>query len=100
MWATNYIEKLQSGETVKFRPRGNSMSPKIESGELVTIEPITPETKLETGMIVLCKVKSKQYLHLISAIEGSRIQIKNNKGFINGWTNIEYVYGVCTKVEK
>lgn len=28
------------GETVQFRPRGNSMKGKIESGQLVTVEPI------------------------------------------------------------
>ena len=31
-WATAYIDGLQKGETVQFRPRGNSMKGKIESG--------------------------------------------------------------------
>jgi hypothetical protein len=39
-WASHYIEKLRNGETVKFRPRGNSMQPKIESGQLCTVEPL------------------------------------------------------------
>ena len=38
-WASHYIQKLQEGERVSFRPRGNSMSGKIESGQLVTLEP-------------------------------------------------------------
>ena len=37
-WATKYIEQLSRGEAVQFRPRGNSMSGKIESGQLVTVD--------------------------------------------------------------
>src|SRR5204863_6971636 len=36
-WATPHIEKLRAGETVSFRPRGNSMSGKIESGQLCMV---------------------------------------------------------------
>ena len=31
-WASGYIEQLKRGDTVSFRPRGHSMSPKIELG--------------------------------------------------------------------
>jgi hypothetical protein len=33
-WAAAYIEKLNRGESVSFRPRGNSMTGKIESGQV------------------------------------------------------------------
>jgi hypothetical protein len=36
-WAAAYIQKLRGGETVSFRPRGHSMSGKIESGQLCTV---------------------------------------------------------------
>jgi hypothetical protein len=78
-WATHYIEKLKAGETVQFRPRGNSMRGKIESGQLVTVEPINGR-KLKKGDIVLCKVNGSQYLHLIKSIQGDRFQIGNNIG--------------------
>ncbi len=99
-WATNYIIKLCNGETVKFRPRGNSMQGKISSGQLVTLEPINECSLLNIGDIVLCKVNGKQYLHLISAIRNNQFQISNNKGHINGWTTIKNIYGICTKIEK
>lgn len=95
-WASNHIEKLQKGETISFRPKGNSMQGKIESGQLCTVEPVQPDS-LQVGDIVLCKVGGKQYLHLIKAIQGSRFQIGNNKGRTNGWTNA--IYGRCVKVE-
>jgi hypothetical protein len=97
-WAAHYIEKLMAGETVSFRPRGNSMTGKIESGQLCTVEPIDP-TELAVGDIVLCKVKGSEYLHLIKAIQGERFQIGNNKGRINGWVTGHSIYVRCIKVE-
>lgn len=96
-WATGYIEKLQTNETVSFRPRGNSMTGKIESGQLCTVEPVNGV--LEKGDIVLCKVAGKQYLHLIKAIQGDRFQIGNNKGYINGWIGRNCIFGKLVKVE-
>jgi hypothetical protein len=34
---------------------------------------------------VLCKVRGAEYLHLVKAIQGSRFQIGNNRGHVNGW---------------
>jgi signal peptidase I len=94
VWATGYIEKLANGETVEFRPRGSSMKPLVNSGDLVVVEPITDETELEKGDIVLCKVNGKQFLHLISAIQGERFQISNNRGYVNGWVSRKAIFGV------
>lgn len=97
-WATEYISRLQRGETVRFRPRGNSMRGKIESGQLCTVEPVEPMA-LKVGDIVLCKVNGHQYLHLVKAIRGDRFQIGNNRGRINGWVGANGIYGKCTSVE-
>lgn len=96
-WATYHIEKLASGETVKFRPHGNSMSGKIESGQLVTVEPVTDPETLEVGDIVLCKVSGNHYLHLIDAKRDGQFMIKNNKGHQNGWTKT--IYGRVISIE-
>jgi len=97
-WATHYIEKLKNGETVSFRPKGNSMQGKVDSGQLVTVEPIG-ERELQKGDIVLCKVNGSQYLHLIKAIQGDRFQIGNNRGRINGLVGRSLIYGICTRIE-
>ena len=106
-WAGVYIAKLKEGQTVKFRPRGNSMTGKIDSGNLVTVEPIKigdgnliEITKLNIEDIVLCKVKGQEYLHLIKAIRGEQYLIGNNKGHLNGWTNIQQIFGKVVRVEK
>ncbi|MBE7169024.1 MAG: S24/S26 family peptidase [Williamsia sp.] len=96
-WATHYIDKLKSGETVQFRPRGNSMTGEINSGQLVTVEPIN-DRGLKKGDIVLCKVNGSQYLHLIKAIQGERFQIGNNQGKINGWITRNSIYGICIDI--
>lgn len=97
-WAAHYIEKLKQGETVSFRPRGNSMTGKIESGQLCTVAPVDPAS-LEVGDIVLCKVNGAEYLHLIKAIQGPRFQIGNNRGRINGWITERSIFGRCVRVE-
>jgi hypothetical protein len=97
-WANNHIAKLQAGETVQFRPRGNSMAPKIESGQLCTVAPLGENDEIHVGDIVLCKVNGNQYLHLVKALQGGRVQIGNNRGRINGWTSRQQVFGKLTKV--
>jgi hypothetical protein len=96
-WATHYITKLREGATVQFRPRGHSMRGKIESGQLVTVEPV-PE-RLEVGDIVLCKVRGAEYLHLIKAVQGERYLIGNNRGKVNGWVSRSAIFGKCVRVE-
>lgn len=99
-WATGYISALNEGRTVKFRPKGNSMTPRIKSGELVTVEPVQPENVIE-GDVVLCEIGRTQYLHLVKAVDrdGNRIRftIGNNHGRINGRTS--RVYGKLIRVE-
>jgi hypothetical protein len=96
-WANHLIEKLKEGETVQFRPRGNSMRGKIESGQLVTFEPLSGR-RLNKGDIALCKVNGSQYLHLVKDIQGDRFQIGNNIGRINGWVTLNSIYGICTSI--
>jgi hypothetical protein len=38
-------------------------------------------------------VGGSQYLHLIKAISGSRFQIGNNRGRINGWISVNGIFG-------
>lgn len=97
-WATGYIDRLKRGETVSFRPRGNSMTGKVNNGDLVTCEPILDRT-LVVGDIVLCSVRGQQYLHLIKAVRGPSFQIGNNRGGINGWISRSGIYGVLIRVE-
>jgi hypothetical protein len=97
-WAAGFIAKLRAGETVSFRPRGNSMAGKVESGQLCTVAPVDPAS-LRVGDIVLCKVNGREYLHLVKAIQAPRFQIGNNRGRINGWITASAIFGKCVRIE-
>ncbi len=92
-------QRVAAGQIVRFRPTGNSMVPLIASRDLVTVEPVNAG-RLEAGDIVLAKVAGTVYLHKVSAVDhaNARVQISNNRGRVNGWTNHARVYGICTNV--
>ena len=96
-----HIEKLAKGETVSFRPKGNSMKPRIESGNLVTVSPVS---EIDEGDIVFCKVHGSFYVHLVKAkkVEGDteRYLIGNNKGGINGWVTKNGIFGKVTEISE
>ncbi len=97
-WAAPYITALLAGENVQFRPRGNSMVGRVDSGQLVTVEPLGVR-RPEKGEIVLCKVNGSEYLHLVKAVNANRYLIGNNRGGTNGWVSLAQVFGRCIKVE-
>ena len=92
--------RVAEGRTVEFRPTGSSIVPLIRSRQLVTVAPVNPTT-VEVGDIVLVRVAGTTYLHLVSAVDAGRgrVQISNNRGRINGWTNHARLYGICTAVD-
>ena len=90
------LQTLINDGEVSFRPKGNSMTPKIQSGDLVKVKNILPEL-YRVGDVVYCKVKGSYLLHLITSIDGDRYQISNNHGYVNGWIGVNCIYGVCTE---
>jgi len=86
-------EHLQSGETCIVTGYGNSMTPKLKSGESVIMEPVNENTELKKGDIVLCKVNGNYYCHLISSIKGNSYQISNNHKHVNGWISKNNIFG-------
>lgn len=97
-WAGHFIEKLRAGETVRFRPRGNSMTPRIKSGELCTVAPVEASA-LQVDDVVLCRVRGAEYLHLVKAIREGRFLIGNNRGHLNGWIGPQSIFGRLIAVE-
>lgn len=90
---------LEKGEVV-WKPHGNSMTPKIDSGDQVLVKKVDIKA-LRVGDAVYAKVKGNYYLHLLSAIDETheRFQISNNHGHVNGWVNADNVFGLCVKVK-
>lgn len=86
------VDRLARGETIEnYREGGNSMLPLIKSRQPVNIYP--KDRDPVQGDIVFCKVHGKFFMHLVSAVDGDRVQISNNHGHVNGWTSKSKVYG-------
>lgn len=92
-WADNAIAELLAGRKAVIRPRGNSMTPLVRSGEEVRLEPISPQDPIAVGDIVLVKVRGRVYLHLVRGVDEARFQIANNRGHVNGWVGRRAIYG-------
>jgi hypothetical protein len=89
------VKRLLQGETIKgYKEGGNSMVPLIYSRQPVDIRPV--DKVLSKGDIVFAKIGQRYYLHLISAVDGDRVQISNNHGHVNGWTHTSNVFGIVT----
>jgi phage repressor protein C with HTH and peptisase S24 domain len=91
-----FADQLLEGRVVQCRPRGRSMTPRLKSGQLITISPEIED--LHKGDIVFCKVRGKYFVHLLSAIQGERYQISNNHGHVNGWIGKNGIFGKVTAV--
>ena len=92
------VERLKNGETIyRYRESGNSMVPLIYSHEAVDISPVT--RPLEKGDMVFCRIGRRFFTHLVTAVDGNRVQISNNHGHVNGWTHKSHVYGLVSLSE-
>lgn len=90
-------ERLEAGEDVMMRPKGNSMVPRIKSGELVRIQPVDRES-VRVDTIVLAKVRGRYWLHKVMKINwvsggNHKVEIGNQRGHSNGWTTMDKVVG-------
>ena len=93
----NYkLERLKKGETFITSEKGNSMSPKIKSGQEHKLAPAKLED-VEVDDIVYCKVNGNYYTHFVKAKNDKKgVLIGNNRGGINGWT--KNVYGKVIEI--
>lgn len=98
-WAQHAITELQAGRQVQIRPRGHSMKGRVNDGDLVTLTP-AKEEDLGVDDVVLVHVHGRDYLHLVKAKDGPRLQIGNNRGGINGWVGSRAVYGKAIRIER
>ena len=90
-------EKLEKGESFITSEKGNSMVPRIKSGQDHRLTPVKSLDEVKVGDIVYAYVSGNWYTHLVTAKDPIKgCQISNNRGRINGWT--KRVYGKVTEV--
>lgn len=89
------IGELESGKTGEMKCFGNSMTPIIKSGSLLTFE---SKSEYEIGDIVFTKIKGR-FIDAHKIIKKDPIRgylIANNHGYENGWT--KKIYGKVIKI--
>lgn len=90
------VQELSEGRSVTLRPKGNSMTPIIKSGQRIVLAPVDSQD-VRVGDAVLAKVKGRYFIHKVTAIgDDGRFQISNNHGHVNGWSR--QVYGRVTEI--
>ena len=98
-WAKRARKTLQKGEKTTVKPRGHSMEPLVMDGATVTLEPISDPSTVKKGDIVLCRVRGRDYLHLVKATRyGKQWLIGNNRGHDNGWVGPHSLFGKATEI--
>ena len=82
-WVNDAVNELKAGRRVQIRPQGGSMRGRINSGQLVTLEPVDPAIVVP-GDIVLVPWKGNYLLHLVTRAMPDELEIGNTLGKING----------------
>jgi hypothetical protein len=88
---------LQQGQMTRIRAQGGSMRGRIETGQLVSLQPATI-TDLSRGDVAFIRWKGNYILHLVLKVESSRVLIGNNLGKVNGWVAANDVLGKVAEV--
>ena len=108
-------KQLQSGKSAQYRSSGNSLYPRVWSGDCCLFEPVFDCKNLKEGDIVFCEVQrgNRFYAHKILSIrwdhstaasahtEWRRVfTIGNNRNppRENGWCFDEHMYGRLVEV--
>lgn len=96
MTVVSKMDRLLNGETFETSEKGNSMTPRLNSGQKHILEPCTLND-ISIGDIVYCKVRGNFYTHLVKALCKKRgALIGNNHGRENGWT--KKIYGKVIEI--
>jgi SOS-response transcriptional repressor LexA len=89
-------KELEETGTTKMKVFGQSMTPIIKSGTLLTFETFDD---YEVGDIVFCRIGQRFIdAHKITKKDGDRYMISNNHGWDNGWTRT--IFGKVVKIGK
>lgn len=101
-WNLNALHELQAGQRAQVRPRGHSMSGRINNGDLVTLEPVALE-HVRVGDVVLARVWGKRrelvVLHEVLENRGDEFLIGARNGRVDGWVCGAAIVGRASAIE-
>lgn len=92
------IKVLEEKGEIILKCNGNSMRPIIAPQEEIHLKKV-PFSKLRVGDAVFVRINKNLQVHKISAINGERFEISNNKGWVNGTVGQQAIFGLAWKIE-
>ena len=84
---------------MQFRGGGNSLAPRIRSGECCKYQPVSTHEDVKEKDIVFCQIKGRYWGHMVKKktfVGGEKeyeYTISNIHGWENGTIGLEHVYG-------
>lgn len=96
-WVKDAIAGLNANKEVTVQPFGGSMRGRIESGQLVTLEPVDT-AQLAIDDVIFVKWRKNYLLHLVTGMSDDQLEIGNNLGRINGWVPLSAALGRVVSV--
>ena len=100
-WAGEECRQLALGETIEFRPLGNSMKGLIDAKDLVRLVPARG-SGFEVNQIVLVLLSEREVvLHKIIELDDELglVEIGDNRGNSDGWVYKSNIFGIVTHVK-
>ena len=100
-------DHLLQGKSVQYKSGGNSLYPKVWSGDTCMYVPVKLGTPIIAGDIVFCQVQpyNRFFAHMVLRIdtpadpaEKPKYWIGNIEGRENGWCYREHIYGWLIEV--
>jgi hypothetical protein len=92
------IGVLEDKGEVVIRCNGRSMMPIIAPKEAIHLRKVL-STQLRVGDAVFCRINGALQVHKLTAIDGDRYQISNNRGHVNGWIGANCIFGLARQIE-
>jgi len=91
---------LSKDKLFRFQAKGYSMSPFIQSGDVVTISPISGNINFGEAVAIFDS-KKHLFLHRVVKISGDKFLLQGDSNpTIDGWFNRKEILGSVTNVER
>jgi hypothetical protein len=91
---------LSKGKPFRFQAKGYSMSPFIQSGDFITISPLSGNINLGE-VVAIFDFKKHLFLHRVVKIHGDKFLIQGDSNqTIDGWFIRNEILGSVTNVER
>lgn len=96
-WYRNIVDSLRACNSADVIHRGDSMSGRIENGQIATIEPVR-DRAVSVGDLVFVFCQGGYLVREIGEIANLQFRIVDRTGHTVGWTEWHNILGIVSRV--